>query len=117
GPALGVELGAGDLGDRDTQLTGELLDVLDDPSPLDLVRQHDLVDPTTAGEQQLAHRLAALDLRAAESAFLVALVTWTAAALVLPGPRRSRSRRAATRTLPARTSPARTLPARPTWPL
>ncbi len=66
GAGLGVQLAAADLADGDAVLGGQLDDLVDDRRRIQVVGQPHLPDLATPGEQQLAHRLPALDLVAAQ---------------------------------------------------
>ena len=85
-----VELAAGDVGDRHAVGAGEGDDVGDAVVGLAVVadelgRQPELVDLAAPGDQQLAHRLASLDLLAAEALAPAA----SPGAAARPSPRRT----------------------------
>ena len=61
-----LELGLGDVGDGDPADPRQLGDVGDAVVVGEIGRQPDLAHPSTAGDEQLADGLAALDLLAAE---------------------------------------------------
>jgi hypothetical protein len=64
---LGEEAGAGDLAYRHLEVQSEIDDVLEDLVVVLVLGHEDLTNPPLAGQQELPHGLAALDLIAAEA--------------------------------------------------